>query len=365
MNDNATIKEGEVVDDFPIVPSEATSLPTLVEAFRPGGLDKVILAIEERVRSTHADVGTKKGRDEIKSLAYQVARARTTIDKAGLSLTEGARKQIDEVNAERKRVATRLGALQGEAREPLDKWEAAERLRVEKHQVRIQGLAPNPAWNSWTSADLRDQLAEIELAEFGEDWEEFREPAIIARDAAVVRVKEAIQVAEEREAREAEMARLRLEAEARDRKEREERDKREAEQAAELRKMQAERAAQEAELAALRREKLDREAAERAAAERQRLADLQAQEDSRREREMAERLERERKAAAEAERQRIDAERAREEAERKAREADAERREVVRTDIIRVLEDLARTGSVPDLADAMMNGRVPHVKVII
>lgn len=71
--------------------STALAIPErteLVALFtKEGGIDPIIARIEAEVRSHVPDVTTKRGRDAIASLAYKVARSKTTLDEAGKSLT--------------------------------------------------------------------------------------------------------------------------------------------------------------------------------------------------------------------------------------------------------------------------------------
>lgn len=85
--------------------STALAIPErteLVALFtKEGGIDPIIARIEAEVRSHVPDVTTKRGRDAIASLAYKVARSKTTLDEAGKSLTEEQRRQINVVDAAR------------------------------------------------------------------------------------------------------------------------------------------------------------------------------------------------------------------------------------------------------------------------
>ena len=54
-----------------------------IEVFTNNGLDKIIDKIEADIKSIVTDATTKKGRDEIASLAYKVARSKTTLDDMG------------------------------------------------------------------------------------------------------------------------------------------------------------------------------------------------------------------------------------------------------------------------------------------
>lgn len=172
-------------------------------------IDPLLSAIEAEVRSHVPDITTIKGREAIKSLAFKVARSKTALDDAGKLLNEEARKQINIVDAARRKIRERLDALRDEARQPLTDWEDAERARIERLNDRLAALDAGRADIYSPSAQIAGVLAEIEATEIGEDWDELRGQAAIAKDTALVVLRRSLAVALKREADEAELERLR------------------------------------------------------------------------------------------------------------------------------------------------------------
>ena len=105
-----------------------------VQIFTGGGLAALLDRIEAQVRSIKLDPSTHAGREEIRSLAYKVARTKTAIDAEGKKLTEQWRKNTAAVNADRKKSEERLEALADEVRKPLTDFENKEKVRVFDHQ---------------------------------------------------------------------------------------------------------------------------------------------------------------------------------------------------------------------------------------
>lgn len=87
-------------------------------------------ALEITAKRAGSDVTTQRGRDNIASHAYQVARAKTVIDAAGKRLTDEWRTKTNAVNAKRRLVWDKLENLQHATRAPLDEWDA-EKARIE------------------------------------------------------------------------------------------------------------------------------------------------------------------------------------------------------------------------------------------
>lgn len=340
-----------------------------------GGLDPIIARIEDEVRQHVPDVSTKKGRDAIASLAYKVARSKTMLDDAGKALNEEARAQINAVDAERRKVRERLDELKDQARAPLDKWEADEAARVDALKQRLDRLT-NAAPAEDTSDAFLALIARVEATIINDTWQEFLADAAKTKDATLARLRAGLAIVADRERLEAENARLRAEAEARAEEERLRREAEEAErqriaaeQAEAERQARIERdkqeaaakAAEEAEARAkAEADRIQRETEERAAAERQAAADREAALQRQIEKEKARAEE-----AAQKERDRIAAEKRAEEEARAKREADQAHRDTIRGAIISALAAMAGNASPAAIADAIMDGRIPHVKAVL
>lgn len=275
--------------------------------------DPLLQQIEKRALDFQPDVATKKGRDEIASMAYQVSRSKTFIDGIGKDLVADWKSKAKVVDASRKKCRDFLDGLKERVSHPLTEWKAAEDARIQLHENNLDCLEklsdPNDQdGNPLSASVLKERLNEAESTTIDSSWEEYVEAGERILAKTIESLKLHIERREKYEAEQAELERLRKEQAEREKREYEDRLKREA----------AEKARLEAETKALReREELERkerearEAAERA--ERERVAAI-------------ERAERDKKEAAErAERARIEAietakRQAREEAERKERE---------------------------------------------
>ena len=97
------------------------------------------------------DLSTDKGRKEIASLAYKVARTKTAIDDAGKKLNEQARAQISAVDESRREIRKQLDDLKDEVRRPLTEWEDAEKQREQDVAEELKLLAKNVGRISGTS----------------------------------------------------------------------------------------------------------------------------------------------------------------------------------------------------------------------
>lgn len=256
-----------------------------------GGLDPIIERITREAKVQPVDISTEAGRKACASLAYKVARSKTYLDDMGKKLGEDARKQIDAINADRKKVVTALDALKNDIRKPLDDWEQAEKDRVAAQEAGIENIIAmghnaHIEWGAMDYAACRYKLDDLkELA--SKDWQEFSARAKVAIDTSVTQIKAAIAQREKHDADQAELARLKAEQAARDQAER---DAKIAADAAAKAKADAERIA--------------KEAADKAAAEAQAAAEKAEQDRLAVEREKQEAIDR----AAKAEADRIAAE---------------------------------------------------------
>lgn len=292
---NAPVNELQVIEQNAIISAYA----------KRGGTDELFDRIAQEARSFVPDVATKKGRDEIGSLALKVSKSKTLIEKCGKELVAEQKAQIKLIDDDRISVVKKFDALRDEILAPRDAWEKVEEDRVTKHQNSIISikmpadlLQKHPA--EWTSENITVAIRDLENACIDSSFEEFEKEAKIAKFETLEKLRTALVAREKYEAEQAELERLRKEQQEREQRERDERIAKEA----------ADKATREAEekahLESERVEHEQREAAEREArliAEKEE-AELRAQqaatvERQRIEREQAEKAESERQAEAE------------------------------------------------------------------
>lgn len=269
------------------------------------------------------DLSTRKGRERIASLAAQVSRSKTAVEKPGREYLKRIKELPKAIETELREFVQQMDALRDEVRRPLTEWEEAEKDRVTAHEQGIEQLrAAAVIASDMNALGIADWIVKTEAIYIGDSWEEFEAEAHRVKAASLATLRDALAKREQYEAEQAELERLRREAAEREQKEREERIAREA---AEAERLAAERRAQEERDAATRRE-----AEAKAAAEKRELElKLQAEQAEREKVEAqrrAEQAERDAQARAEqaaaAERQRQADEQARIESEAAAREAD-------------------------------------------
>ena len=190
----------------------------------PGGIEALIAKLEADVRSVTTDVSTLKGRKEISSLAFKVARSKTALDDMGKDLVADLKKQTGAVDAERRKIRDRLDALRDEVRKPLDDYEAAEASRVAGHERAIADMVTLAMFDSAepSVADIKDRLSQLsELP--AREWQEFAKRAEATRAETFAKLTVMLDAATAREVEAAEAQRTAAEAAARAKKEREDR----------------------------------------------------------------------------------------------------------------------------------------------
>lgn len=327
--------------DLTVIEIKPEQAPTL---YRAGGLDAYLEQIRQAVNEV-PDLTTKKGRDRVASLAAQVSRSKTAIEKPGREYMKRLKEAVRPAEAEIKRFVDACDELRDATRKPLTEWEAEqERIKAEEAMIALhaEALGMNEEFDLQRAAQIE---ADHEMA------------LLMDKDIDRERADKAAEAERQRIAREEEIKR-----------QAEEKAKREA----------AEKAQREIDAAAAREREaiLAKERAERERIEAQQRAE-------REQREAAERAEREKQAAVEAERRKAqeEADRIRREAEqreqarlaeekRKAdeqarREADVKHRKAVGTEIVKAL--LANTSLTRDQAievlTAIKDGKIPHTGI--
>lgn len=322
----------------------------VVAAFRkPGGTAELFERIAQEARSHVPDVTTKKGRDQIGSLALKISKSKTLIEKCGKELVADQKAQIKLIDDDRIATVKKFDELRNEILAPRDAWEQAEKDRVEKHKSdieKIRDFAHPYVLHDMPANRIAEQIRMLDVLEICPLFEEYEQEAKLAKLETLESLRTALTIREKYEAEQAELERLRLAEQARLQREREDRIAREA----------AERATREAEeKARFEAERVQREKAEA----EQREARLKAEKEAAELRAVQ---------AAENERKRIEAEQvAQAEAERKAaeeREADQAHKKLICSEALKGLTDL---GVSVDQGKAILNainkGLVPHVSI--
>ncbi|HBX8452904.1 TPA: hypothetical protein MIH98_14890 [Klebsiella pneumoniae] len=332
------------------------------------GLDSFLEKIRAGVNEV-PDLSTAKGRARIASLAAQVSRSKTAVEKPGRDYLKRLKEQPKVVEAELRRFVTECDQLRDEVRRPLTEWEDAEKARTEALQQRLVDLRAltdviDAAGNYLPSADIQARILEAKSVVLDDSWQERAAEAGVAKDSTIQQLEASLVIAQKREHEAAELDRLRKEAEEKARLEREENIRREA---AEQAKRDAEAKAQAEIDAAARRESEARAATERAEREK-----IEAQQKAEREaKAAAEKAEQEKNAAIAAERRRQEeaeserlAEQKRIAEEEARRAADKEHRRSINRQAI---ADLIESGLTQEMAEkaliAIASGKVSAVSI--
>lgn len=332
------------------------------------GLDSFLEKIRAGVNEV-PDLSTAKGRARIASLAAQVSRSKTAVEKPGRDYLKSLKEQPKVVEAELRRFVTECDQLRDEVRRPLTEWEDAEKARTEALQQRLVDLRAladviDTSGNYLPSADIQARILEAKSVVLDDSWQERAAEAGVAKDSTIQQLEASLVIAQKREHEAAELDRLRKEAEEKARLEREENIRREA---AEQAKRDAEAKAQAEIDAAARRESEARAATERAEREK-----IEAQQKAEREaKAAAEKAEQEKNAAIAAERRRQEeaesarlAEQKRIAEEEARRAADKEHRRSINRQAI---ADLIKSGLTQEMAEkaliAIASGKVSAVSI--
>ncbi|EDC8080773.1 hypothetical protein BKC65_02235 [Salmonella enterica subsp. enterica serovar Agona] len=318
------------VTDLAVIEIKPDMAPAL---YVPNGLDAYLDQIRQAV-SEVPDLSTKKGRDRVASLAAQVSRSKTAIEKPGREYLKRLKEAVRPAEAEIKRFVDACDELRDATRRPLTEWEAEQDRLKSEEAARIKAEEDRKQFEAdHEMALLMNDAFDRELAEKKAEAERQR----IAREEELKR-----QAAEQ----------ARREAEEKAARERAEAVRREAE--LKLKAEQAERARVEAEQRAQREAEEARQRAEREKQAAIEEAQLKASIEAARIKREAE----EKEKARLAEEKRIADETAK-------READVKHRKVVGTEIVNAL--LANTTITRDQAKevltALKDGLVPRTKI--
>lgn len=258
-------QEGSVLERRIQAAQDLTVIPTdirLAVFTTPGAIEPWLDHVRKSVADFKPDTSTARGRQNIKSIAFEVTKSKTYLTKVGKELADEQKAIPKLIDATRKHITETLEALAVSVRQPLTDWEQEDEQRVQAHRNAISNFAflseakLGGVGADLTAADLKENLALIEAMPVdAEHCEEFLSEYERAKQAALAIMSVLVPLREKAEADAAELIQLRAAAAARD-----ERDRFEADM---LEKAAAEKA--RAEQAAVRKAEDDRLAAEREA----------------------------------------------------------------------------------------------------
>lgn len=264
------------------------------EVFAKGGMESIVKMVREKASGEVFDISTATGRKNCASLAAKVARSKTYLDDLGKTFAADLKKQVKEIDGERKYCRDQLDELKAEVRKPLTEWEEAEKARVDAHEAELKAIisAGDMAEQGWSELSLEalqkawKNLQGMSITE--EHWEEYFHEAIAQREISLKQLHVALEKKEIQIEEQKELEQLRAEKAAREEEERKEKLRLEGEERARREAEAAQRQAEKDKAAAEARAKAAEEAAERAAAaERQKIKEEQeaaAREEARRKR---------------------------------------------------------------------------------
>lgn len=193
-----------------------------VEVFVAGGTDKLLQAIRDEVINDIPDTTTVKGRTEIASRAYKVAKSSVAIDKLGKELADKLNAQLKPINTERKKSKDTLAALKNEVREPLTIWEDAEKERVEKLKARLAILDFSiDVFESLSIESVKATLDSAKITPIDDTWQEFKGDAEIAKPIFIERLTDHLNELKVKESDRLKLVQLQKEEAERKQKERE------------------------------------------------------------------------------------------------------------------------------------------------
>lgn len=311
--------------------------------------DAILAKVKKIVAEFKGDVSTAKGRAEIASMAYKVARSKTYVEAERKKLADYHKELPKKIDATGKHFRDEFEKLQDEVRKPLTDWEEAEKARVQgiKDRIAVIQQYVSMAGSAESSEAISDMINNVAAVEVDDHFAEFQTEAQAARDATLVKLYSALDAAMKREAEQAELARLRKEQAKREQEERE----------AKIAKEAAEKATREAEEKAARekaesearelRAKLAQEQAEKAAA--QAIADAEAKA----------------KQAVEDERRRKAEEDAVAQFKAATLQADEDNRWRVHSELLEDLESVGCSEAVArELLAALIEGKIRNIEII-
>ncbi len=169
--------------------------------FKAKSMGTLLKAIEIEATAEIPDVETDAGRKAITSLAYKVARSKTTIDDLGKNFVGEQKAAIAAIDAVRKTARDFLDQLKAQVRQPLTDWEEAEEKRIDKIQSKIQAIRVLGDGTTFrASGELKSDLVDVRAMKITKIYAEYQDEAIAAKNETIVALLDLIPIQEQAEA---------------------------------------------------------------------------------------------------------------------------------------------------------------------
>jgi colicin import membrane protein len=105
-----------------------------------GGTEYLLEGLREKASSFDSDISTKEGREKLRSFAFKFTKAKTDVVKLVKGQLEEKKKAVKEADAECKRYGIEVDTIRDEVRSPLTEWENVEKRRIEDIKTWIQEI---------------------------------------------------------------------------------------------------------------------------------------------------------------------------------------------------------------------------------
>ncbi|MBT1890029.1 hypothetical protein KK001_16955 [Enterobacter roggenkampii] len=197
------------VTDLTVIEIKPEQAPALYVA---GGLDAYLEQIRQAVNEV-PDLSTKKGRDRVASLAAQVSRSKTAIEKPGREYLKRLKEAVRPAEAEIKRFVDACDVLRDATRRPLTEWEAEQdRIKAEEamNALHAEAMEMNEEFDRQLTAQIEadHEMALLMNKDFDRDREEQRRQTEQAQRERDERLKQEAADKAKREAEERHKAEL-------------------------------------------------------------------------------------------------------------------------------------------------------------
>lgn len=144
---------GEQVSELAIIEIAPDMAPSI---YVENGLEKFLEQIRESVKEV-PDLSTAKGRARIASLAAQVSRSKTAVEKPGRDYLRHLKEAVKPAEAELRRFVSACDEMRDEVRRPLTEWEAEqERIKAEEamNALHAKALEMNEEFDRQRAAQI-------------------------------------------------------------------------------------------------------------------------------------------------------------------------------------------------------------------
>jgi len=178
---------------------ETISIDQYPEIYGKGIIQGFISQIKDGLTKEVPDVSTIEGRQRIASLAAKISRSKSAVERPGRDYLRQIKAQPRIIEKELREFVQAVDAIRDEIRQPLTDWEKEEDARIAIHESNLEFMKSfvnnfdSDTGAIYTSKELTIRLDELKSLKVDDSWNEYKSKALSTKDTTISKLTDLIE----------------------------------------------------------------------------------------------------------------------------------------------------------------------------